>query len=97
METYIILGNFTQQGAEALNDSPQRIEAAREATEAAGGKFLGWYLTMGQYDFVVIVEGTDAKTAAALLLATGMQGNFRTETLQAFTEDEFKGILNGLP
>jgi len=97
METYIILGNFTQQGVEAIKDTPQRIEAARQATEAAGGKFVGWYLTMGKYDFVVVVEGTDAKTAAALLLATGMQGNVRTETLRAFTEDEFKGILNGLP
>jgi len=97
METYIILGKFTAKGVENLKNSPERIEAARQATEAAGGKFLGWYLTMGHYDFVVLVEGTDANTAASLLLATGMQGYVSTETLRAFTEDEFKGLVAGLP
>jgi uncharacterized protein with GYD domain len=97
METYIILGNFTQEGASNVKDSPTRIEAARKAVEAAGGKFLSWHLTMGRYDFVAITEAADAKVAAAVLLAIGAQGNTRTETLRAFTEEEFKGIVAGMP
>ena len=97
METYIILGNYTQKGVDKVKESPARVQAAREASEAAGGKFLGWYLTMGQYDFVAITEAPNAKAAAAVLLAVGAQGNSRTETLRAFTEAEFKEIVAGLP
>jgi uncharacterized protein with GYD domain len=96
METYITLGNFTQQGASKIKESPGRIEAGRKAVEAAGGKFLGWYLTMGQYDFVIITQAPDAKAAASLILAIGAQGNIRTETLRALTEEEFKGIVAGM-
>jgi uncharacterized protein with GYD domain len=97
METYIILGNWTQQGVAAVKESPVRIEEARKAAEAAGGKFVGWYLTMGRFDFVLIVEAPNAQVVAAILLAYGAQGAGRTETLRAFTEAEFKKILAGLP
>ncbi|MEJ2597489.1 MAG: GYD domain-containing protein [Anaerolineales bacterium] len=97
METHITLGNYTREGAAHMKEAPQRIEEVRKAVEAAGGKFVGWYLTMGQYDFVVITQGPDAATAARLLLAVGGQGNIRTETLRAFTEAEFKDLVAGLP
>jgi uncharacterized protein with GYD domain len=97
METYVILGNYTQEGVRKIKESPARIEAARRAVEGAGGKFLGWYLTMGRYDFVVITQAPDAKTAASVLLVVGAQGNSRTETLRALTEEEFKEVVAGLP
>jgi len=97
METYIILGNYTQQGAAHIKDGPARIEAARKAIEAAGGKMIAWYLTMGRYDFLVISEAPNAQATAAVLLAIGAQGNIKTETLRAFTESEFKGIVASLP
>jgi uncharacterized protein with GYD domain len=97
METYIILAKYTAQGIKNIKDSPARIEEARKATEAAGGKWLGWYLTMGRYDFVVMAEAPNAEAVAALMLAIGSQGNVSTETLRAFTEEEFKGIVANLP
>ncbi len=97
METYIILGNFTQEGVSKIKERPARIEAARQAVTAAGGKFISWHLTMGRYDFVCITEAPHAKAAAAVLLAIGMQGNTRTETLRALTEGEFKELVAGLP
>ncbi len=97
METYIILGNFTQEGANKIKESPVRIEAARKAVEAAGGKFLSWHLTMGRYDFVVVTEAPDAKAAASILLAIGGLGNVRTETMRALTEEEFKEVVASMP
>ena len=97
METYIILGRWTQQGVANVKDAPARIEAARKAIEAAGGKMLGWYLTLGRYDFVVITEAPNVKAAASVLLATGAQGNLSTETLHALTEAEFKEVVSALP
>ncbi len=97
METYIILGNYTQEGVSKIKESPARIEAARKAVEAAGGKFLSWHLTMGRYDFVVFTEAPDAKTAASVLLAIGAQGASRTETMRALTEEEFKELVAAMP
>ena len=97
METYIILANYTKQGIEDIKNSPGRIDEARKAVEAAGGKWLNWYLTMGRYDLVVIAEAPSAAAVATLMLATGSLGNVTTETLRAFSEDEFKGIVANLP
>jgi uncharacterized protein with GYD domain len=97
VETYIILGKWTQQGVAKVKEAPARIEAARKATEAAGGKMIAWYLTLGRYDFVVITEAPNVRAAAAVLLATGAQGNLSTETLHALTEAEFKDVVSGLP
>lgn len=97
METYIILGSFTGEGIKNIKESPARIEAARQAVEEAGGEFTSWHLTLGRYDFVAVTEAPDAKTAAAVLLAIGAQGNVSTETLRAFTEDEFKQVVEQVP
>ena len=97
METYVILAKFTEKGAANIKESPARVEAARKAVEAAGGKWLGWYLTMGQYDFVVITQAPNAQVAAGVLLAIGGQGNVSTQTMRAFTEEEFKGLVASLP
>jgi uncharacterized protein with GYD domain len=97
METYVILTNYTQQGVANIKDAPARIDEGRKAIEAAGGKVLAWYLTMGRYDVVFIIQLPDSKIAATMLLTLGGQGNVRTETLRAFTEEEFKDIVASLP
>jgi uncharacterized protein with GYD domain len=96
METYIILGKYTQQGTARIREGPDRIEGARKAIEAAGGKMVAWYLTLGRYDFVAIAEAPGIKAAAAVLLGTGAQGNVSTETLHALTEAEFKEVVFAL-
>ncbi len=96
METYVVLVNYTHQQMADIKNTPARIMQAREALERAGGKWLSWHLTMGRYDAVVIMQAPDSKTMASILLATGALGFVRTETLRAFGEGEFKGILDGL-
>lgn len=97
METYIILGKYTQQGMTRIKEAPARIEAVRKAVQAAGGKMVAWYLTLGRYDFLAITEVPDAKAGTAVLLAAAAQGNITTETLHALTEAEFKTVVSSLP
>jgi uncharacterized protein with GYD domain len=97
METYIVLGKYTAQGITKIKDGPARVEVARKAIEAAGGKMLAWYLTMGRYDFVLIAESPNVMKTAGVLLAIGAQGNVSTETLHALTEAEFKGVVSSIP
>ena len=52
---------------------------------------------MGRYDCVCLVEAPDDATAAKASLVLGSKGNVSSDTLRAFSEDEFKNILAGLP
>jgi len=97
VETYIILGKYTQQGMTRIKEAPARIEAVRKAIEKVGGKMVAWYLTLGRYDFLLITEVPNAKAGTAVLLATGAQGNVTTETLHGLTEAEFKAVVSSLP
>jgi len=96
MPTYITLVHYTEQGVKTFKDLPQRLEETRTAGETVGAKLVAFYLTMGQYDAVVISEAPDDQTIARLALAAGERGNVRTETLRAFTEEEAKSIASGL-
>ena len=97
MPTYIVLYKLTDQGIRNIKESPKRIEEGIKAVEAAGGKMIGFYSVMGEYDFVSIGEAPNDETAVALALALGSQGNARTTTLKAFTKEEFAGIVKKLP
>lgn len=97
MPTYITLITYTEQGIKSFKDLPGRLEETKRSGQAAGAKLLAYYLTMGQYDAVVVSEAPDDETIAKLALAAGARGNVRTETLRAFTEDEAKKLAAGLP
>ncbi|MBI1886716.1 MAG: GYD domain-containing protein [Chloroflexi bacterium] len=97
MATYLVLGNFTEQGMRAVKDSPKRAAAAREAFRVAGGNLRELYLSLGEYDFVAVSEFPDDETYTRTVLALAALGNVRPTTLKAFTEDEFRRIIGGLP
>ena len=97
MPTYVSLLRFTQQGAEKIKESPARLERARAALKAAGGGLKAFYLTMGQYDAVVIGEAPSDEAYATTMLAIGAAGAVRTETLRAFTEEEYRKIVATVP
>jgi uncharacterized protein with GYD domain len=97
MPRYVTLIRYTQQGIETFKDLEGRLEETRRVGEASGARLVDFYLTMGQYDAVIVSEAPDDETIAKLALAAGGRGNVRTETLRAFTEDEAKRIAAELP
>ena len=97
MATYIVLINYTQHGIKNIKESPARFDAAKKALQPMGADLKQVFLTMGQYDLVIIAEAPDDETIAKFLLATGSLGNVSTQTMRAFTEDEFRKIVSGLP
>jgi uncharacterized protein with GYD domain len=60
------------------------------------GEIKAFYLTMGMYDMLAIVEVPNDETLARHLLWLGSQGNVRTHTVKAFTEDEYRKIVGGI-
>ena len=97
MATYITLAKWTDQGIRHARDTVDRMEQARRVIERAGGRLTGFYWTQGEYDLVAVTEFPDDETATAFILATGMLGNVRTQTLRAFGADEMRRILEKLP
>ena len=97
MPIFVSLLKYTRQGVVNIKDSPNRLDAARRAAREYGGDVRAFYLTMGQYDAVVVAEMPDDASMAKFLLASASLGNVSTETLRAFTEEEYRRIIADLP
>jgi uncharacterized protein with GYD domain len=96
MPTYISLTNWTDQGIRNIKDGPKRLDAAKQMIKDAGGELKGFYMTLGAYDLVTIVEAPNDEVVAKMLLTIGALGNIRTTTLRAFTEAETRTIIASL-
>jgi len=97
MPQYISLINYTEQGVKDMKNITNRVAAARQAMQSAGGKLLSFHLTLGQYDAVVISEFPDDESATSMVLAIAAQGNLRTTTMRAFTEEEASRLVQNIP
>jgi uncharacterized protein with GYD domain len=90
---FVILGNWTEQGIKSVKETTRRAKAAQEMAAKQGGKLDVWW-TMGRYDIVAVAEMPNAEAALGFLVSLGMQGNIRTETLQAWSASEVDGVLS---
>ncbi len=96
MPTYIALLNWTQQGVSKVGSSAKRLDAGRKAFKKAGVEIKDVYLTMGRHDLVCLIEAPDDETYAKAMLGLASQGNVSTETLKAFTENQYRKIISSL-
>ncbi len=85
MTYYITQGCYSQKSmAGMLNKPEDRSKAVAKLATAAGAKLIGYYITFGEYDFLLIMEGgkgrSEVDTMAALMVAgaTGGVTNLRT-------------------
>jgi len=93
---YVMLANWTDQGARQVKGSPKRLDAAKKELLDMGGEFKSVYMTMGDYDLVAIYEAPDDAVAARFTLLLGQMGAVRTRTLKAFPEAAYREIINSL-
>jgi uncharacterized protein with GYD domain len=93
MATYVVLGNFTDQGIRNVKDSPKRADAFKDMAKKSGVTVKEVFWTQGQYDVVTIVEAPDDVSATALALSVGALGNIRTQTLRAFSGADMKKVI----
>jgi uncharacterized protein with GYD domain len=93
MANYVLLTNWTDQGARAAKDTVKRVAAARQSWEKLGVRIKEFYWTMGKHDCVVICEAPNDEAITAACVQLGALGNARTNTLRAFNESEMEQIL----
>jgi len=93
MPLYIAMINWTDQGVKGLKDSPGRAAAFKQLASEMGCTVHGLFFTMGRYDSAARIEAPDDEIVSALMLKLGQLGNVRSETMRAFTEEEFAAVV----
>lgn len=96
MPTYIGLIEYTEHGIANMEDSPGRLAEARDLAGSHGGEITDFYLTLGQYDAVFVAEFPDDEAYTRFAIDVSSAGAVGTETLKAFTEDEYLDLVAGL-
>ena len=97
MATYAILIKYTREGSQTIKEAPDRVERAIQMAPELGVEVKDVYWLMGQYDALLLVEAPDDVVASRVSLFGASQGNGSTETMRAFSIDEFREILEGVP
>ena len=96
MGKYIVLGNFTQKGIENIKDSPKRLDSAKKVAASLGGEIKKFYYTMGDYDFVALVEMPNDEAMTKALLTIAGAGSIRTKTLPATPAEKGAKLIKEL-
>ncbi len=92
MPSFVVLGNWTDQGIRNVQAAPERIKTTHKMVEKLKGKMQLFY-TLGTYDFVMIIEVPSDEAIIEILSTLGSKGNVRTATMKAWTEAEVAKIL----
>jgi uncharacterized protein with GYD domain len=93
MPTYVMLTNLTADGVRTLKNNPGRVAEVNNEVEQIGARVLHQYATLGQYDFVTIVDAPDEKTMAKVSVELGSRGTMTSQTLAAMPSDELAASL----
>ncbi len=96
MATYIMLMNLTDQGVKNIKKSNPCQRAGIKRFEAMGGKLIGLYAVMGEYDYIAIGEAPSDEVITTFAAALGSLGTVRTKTLRAFNHEEFAKMTRDL-
>jgi uncharacterized protein with GYD domain len=90
MALYMYQFAYTAENwATQMKNPENRIEkVGRAATEAAGGKFIGGWLAMGEYDAVLIADVPNIESMAGLALAIAAGGALKSSKTTALMTGE---------
>src|ERR1700749_893423 len=97
MPTYVMLTTLTPDGVQTIKNNPGRIKEVNREVEQLGATVKAQWATLGQYDFINVVEAPDEKTMARVSLELGSRGTAKYETLIAIPVDDFIGSIWGGP
>ena len=93
MPTYIMLTRLTSDGVKTLKDNPTRVHEVNREVEQLGVKVVNQWATLGEYDFVTVVDAPDETTMAKLSVEMGSRGTVQNETMTAIDVEEFTSSL----
>jgi uncharacterized protein with GYD domain len=93
MPLYLMLTTLTEKGVQTLNSNPARLREVNRDVEELGARVLHQWATLGEYDFVNIVEAPDAETVAKVSLALGARGSAKLQSLELVDVETLLRVL----
>jgi uncharacterized protein with GYD domain len=93
MPTYVMLTNLTSQGVQTLKNNPSRVVEVNKEVEQLGVKVKDQWATLGQYDFITIIEAPDDATMAKVSVELGSRGTMSSQTLAAMPSEDLAKAL----
>ena len=93
MPVFIMLTRLNSNGVKTLKDNPGRVQEVNKEVEQLGVKVLSQWATLGEYDFVSVVEAPDERTMAKVSVELGSRGTTTNETMSAIPAEEFTKSL----
>lgn len=93
MPIFILLSTLTQQGVQTLKSNPERLRQVNHDLEELGCRVLHQWATLGEFDFVNVVEAPDTATMAKVSVSLAARGSTKIETLPALEIEEFLRTL----
>ena len=95
MPTYILFSTLTPEGRQTLHANPDRVLGVNKEVEEFGCKVVAQYATLGQFDFLTIVEADDSETVAHLSVDLGSRGTVTVSSLEALSVEALRSKLKG--
>jgi uncharacterized protein with GYD domain len=93
MPMFVMLSTLTPEGVQTIKNNPTRIQEVNKEIEQLGASVKAQWATLGQYDFVNVVEAPDETTMSRVSLELGSRGTARYETLVAIPVEDFISAL----
>src|SRR5262249_46065878 len=97
MPTYLMLTTLTEKGVQTLKSNPGRLREVNRDIEELGARVLHQWASLGEYDFVNIVEAPDDVTVAKVSVALGARGSAKLESLPLVSIDDLLASLEAYP
>ena len=82
---YFLLAKLTDDGLEEYVENPDAFADACDSIDVPGTQLLARYATLGQYDFMVIVEANNARSMSRLSVVLGANAHVHVQSMQAIT------------
>jgi len=91
MPIFITQGRFSPDAIKGMLSKPEnREEAVRELFSQSGGKLLAYYMTFGDYDFMIVSEGPYEGVATSAIVASAAGGVVDLKTTLAMTSEDMR-------
>jgi uncharacterized protein with GYD domain len=95
MPTYLLFSTLTPEGRQTLHANPDRVLGVNKEVEDFGCKVLAQYATLGQFDFLTVVEADDSETVAHLSVDLGSRGTVTVSSVEALSVEALRAKLKG--
>jgi uncharacterized protein with GYD domain len=95
MPTYLLFSTLTAEGRRSLHANPDRVLRVNTEIEQLGCKVIAQYATIGEFDFVTIIEAPDSETVANVSIGLGRRGTVNVTSMPLLSVETLRATLKG--